>query len=74
MIFVLNFLSSVERVARTDAETRLPMPYSKVKFLQRFGQMTPWCKRELWEMTFKVLGGNSSKRLPGVGVIWQKGT
>ena len=34
--------------------------------------MTPWCKRELREMAFKVLGGDLAKRLLGVGVIWPK--
>ena len=40
--------------------------------LQWFGQMTLWCKRELREMAFKVLGGDLAKRLLGVGVIWPK--
>ena len=35
--------------------------------------MTPWCKHELWEMAFKVLGGDLAKRLLGVGMIWPKG-
>ena len=33
--------------------------------LQWFGQMTPWCKRELREMALKVLGGDLGKRLLG---------
>ena len=40
--------------------------------LQWFGQMTPWCKCELREMTFKVFGGDLAKRLLGVGMIWPK--
>ena len=33
---------------------------------------TPWCKRELREMAFKVMGGDLAKRLLGLGVIWLK--
>ena len=46
--------------------------HSLNSILQWFGQMTPWCKRELREMAFKVLGGDLAKRLLGVGVIWPK--
>jgi len=34
--------------------------------------MTPWCKRALWEMAFKVLRGDLAKKLLVVGVIWPK--
>ena len=39
--------------------------HSLNSILQWFGQMTPWCKRELREMAFKVLGGDLAKRLLG---------
>ena len=41
--------------------------------LQWFGQMTLWCKRELREIAFKVLGGDLAKRLLGVGVNQHQG-
>ena len=44
-------------------------------FLQWFGQMTPWCKRELREMAFKVLGADLAKRLLGAdsALAWHQG-
>ena len=41
--------------------------YLEALSLQWFGQMTPWCKFELKEMAFNVLGGDFAQRLLRVG-------
>ena len=42
-----------------------PITEKGEKNLQWFGQMTPWCFFDFWEMAFKVLGGGLDKRLLG---------